>query len=142
MRIPVAKPEVLGKYKSISDLRTKTKDWLVKTFTNKKILNYDTFYVIEFNGRTFRRLMSESPGDVKCKSYTALSDIIQSAEFLYAKKDIKNRDEVIQVITFASKVIVDGITYPFWFKVRHMREGKKEHKYMYSGHVPVKKKTP
>ena len=133
--IPKAKPNLIGSYKDIKELRKKITNWLKLNYSNTGILNDNTDFFIEFNSTSFRKLVSGRIGKTKLLALTAIKDIIKAGQLIYTETDRKNRDEIICIYKFNSKVEVNNKIYDFYFTVRQLKNGK----YIYSGHLNIKK---
>jgi len=135
MKTPKAKPEIIGEYSNISDLRKKIENWLKSEFYNTIIINKQTKFEIGFNSKSFNKLVSGNPGFIKLISLTAIKDIIEQGTLTKVDVDKQERTEILAYYYFESFVQIDNETYKFWFTVRQLRNGK----FIYSGNLDIKK---
>lgn len=133
--IPEAKTEIIENYKDIKDLIKKVKNYVESTFLKKGfyVINQETNYKIEFNNNGIGKLFSGKLGETKLLAYTAFEDIIKYATLSKREPDRQGRADVIEIIYFDSRVIVNENEYYFGFNVWHTKAGK----YVYSAVLPT-----
>jgi len=132
--IPKANQNLIGEYADLKDLRRKVDEWLKLNFIGKTIINEQTKFEIGFNSKSFEKLVSGKAGAIKLLCLTAIEDIVKQGILKDVLVDKKQRKDVIAFYNFQSNVLYDGITYRFWFTVKHLPNGK----FLYSGNLNVK----
>ena len=130
-----AKPDLIGSFENIKDLRKKVGEWLKSTFYKTIIINKQTKFEIGFNTKSFKKLVSGNVGYIKLISLTALKQIIELGELTKVDIDKKERSDILAYYYFESIVEVDKEKYKFWFTVRQLNTGK----FIYSGNLDTKK---
>ena len=78
--IPKARYNKFKIYENINELRKNIEKWLKDNFRNRKIKNKETKFIIEFNSKSFKKLVSGKPGKIKLYSLTAIKNIIIYAD--------------------------------------------------------------
>lgn len=101
-KIAKANYKIFKDYKDIKSLRKIVEKWLKATFTGKKIKNRQTKFIIEFNSKSFKKLVSGKVGKIKLYSLSALKDIIQNGILTKVDIDKKERTEIIAYYYFKS----------------------------------------
>ncbi len=136
--IPKANYTVFGNYKNLKELRKVTENWLKENFKDKKIVNKETRFIIEFNNKSFKKLVSGNIGKIKLYSLSAIEKIIKNGKLTKVDVDNKKRKDIIAFYYFVSEVIVDDFIYDFYFTVRQLKTGK----FIYSGNIDFTLKKP
>jgi len=134
IKIPEAKPELIGEYTDLKDLGRKIKIFLISNFKNKKIVNKETKYEIGFNKRGIEKLLYNC-GATKLLCITAIEDIIINGTLYDVVIDNKKREAILAWYRFKTKVRVYKAVYEYRFTVRELKNGK----FIYSGTLDIKK---
>jgi len=96
-KIPKAKPELIGEYTDLRDLRIKVQNFLTSNFMHKKIINTETKYEIEFNKRGIEKLLYNS-GSTKLICLIAIEDIIKNGILYDVVADNKKKKSYIDMV--------------------------------------------
>ena len=134
IKIPEAKPELIGEYTDLKDLRKKIQNFLTSNLVHKKIINTETKYEIGFNKRGIEKLLSKS-GMTKLICLTAIEDIIKNGILYDVLVDTKKREAVLGWYKFKTKVKIYGTVFEYKFSVRQLKGGK----FIYSANLNIKK---
>ncbi|MCH8317124.1 MAG: hypothetical protein IIA88_01285 [Bacteroidetes bacterium] len=134
VKIPEAKPELIGEYTNLKDLRKKIQNFLFSKFTNKKIINSETKYEVGFDKTGIKKLTSES-GIIKLKCLTAIKEIIETGTLFAVEDDKEKRKDILVWYKFKTKIKVNDSIYEYRFSVRQLKGDK----IIYSANIDVKK---
>ena len=134
-QIPQANTDIIKDCQNIKEMRIAIESWLKFSFRDVTIVNRQTKFEIGFNSKSFKKLVSGSPGQLKLIALTAIHDMIKIGELTKVDVDKKQRSEIIAYYYFESPVKIEDEVYLFWFTVRQLQNGK----FIYSGNLDNKK---
>lgn len=120
MNTPQASPELIGKYTSIADLRSKAMVWVKTNLVGREIKNssFSTSKKITLTWQGLKNDINE-PGQFlieKLLSFTCLPEIIKEAKYIGVQADKRNRKNMI-IHKFISSVKVKNTVFDVWFVV-------------------------
>jgi hypothetical protein len=134
----IINPNKIPIFSNLSDLRKRVKQLLVSGL-HKEIKNIHTRFYIQFNGTSFKKLVSGNVSKEKLIALTHLWDIVENGVLYNVKNDKKNRSEIICIyyffcfVRFPMNSENKNINHKqlFRFTVRQQKDGK----LIYSGGI-------
>jgi hypothetical protein len=102
---------------SHKEFRKSIKDWLKTNYLNTSFTNIETGFEIFINNTCMEKI-TNSFGDIKAHSFTAIPDIIKNEIFIESEDDKKERPDFVKILRFESLISVDKEIYEIWIYVR------------------------